>query len=154
MQREVTVKFERFNLAFWRWREEDQLNIVIQVVGLIMTKATILEILIKLFLLWIPSRTDKVPPITAVNTFFIIIYLFVCFCVCFVVGYVTASLCNCFLEVLVDHKSITMHTYVHTYSHIYTHPHTNINFCLQYIMIVVWWYLVFTILTSNILTML
>ena len=92
-----------------------------------MTKATILEILIKLFLLWIPSRTDKVPPITAVNTFFIVIYLFVCFCVCFVVGYVTASLCNCFLEVLVDDNLSQVHNNAHIFTHIltYIHPSTH-----------------------------
>ena len=92
-----------------------------------MTKATVLEILIKLFLLWIPSRIAKVPPTTAVNTFFIIIYLFVCFCVCFVDGYVTASLCNCFLEVLVDDNLSQVHNNAHICTHIltYIHPSTH-----------------------------
>ena len=49
-----------------------------------------------------------------------------------------------------------MHTYTrtHTHTHTDTHRHTptHVKFCLQDIIIVVWWYLVITSLTNNILT--
>ena len=64
----MTVKFERFNLGFWIWREREQLNIVTQLVGIIS---------------WRPGGPfwdfGTGHAFTA-HTWVIFVYCFVCFC--------------------------------------------------------------------------
>ena len=110
-----------------------------QVVKFISWWATIFGISLKLFLLWLPNRTDQVLTPTAVNVF----CLFVClFLFCFVDGYVTRSHLYCLHEVSVeDIKSVLsqvfkkIHTHIHIfkyiyiyiyiYTHTYSHSHTS-----------------------------
>ena len=85
----------------------------------LMTRATVLGISIKSFLLQLFSRTDQVPPSTNVNSFL----------VCFVDGSVTTSLYSCTLEVPVDdilsqvYKNAHIYTQAYTYTHIHTPTH-------------------------------
>ena len=110
----------------------------------LMTRATVLEISKQSFMLWLPSRTDQVPPLQ--------IFLSVLFV------YVTASLYNCLLGVsvsdLLSQAYINAHIYIYTYTHTnkHTHQHTYTNFCLQYTTVAIWLYLVITSLTNKILT--
>ena len=110
----------------------------------LMTRATVLEISKQSFMLWLPSRTDQVPPLR--------IFLSVLFV------YVTASLYNCLLGVsvsdLLSQAYINAHIYIYTYTHTnkHTHQHTYTNFCLQYTTVAIWLYLVITSLTNKILT--
>ena len=80
--------------------------------------------------------------------------------VCIVDGYVTTSLYYCLLEGLVNdvlyqvynNRHIYTHIHTHILRYIHTHPSTYKKFSLQYIIVAVWWYLVITSLTYNILT--
>ena len=118
-----------------------------------MTRATDLVTSIQLPYLWLPSRTDQVPPPTTVN----IIIIFFQFCS--VDGYVTTNH-RYLLEVSVDDilskVFMIIHTYIqiciHTDSHIHTYTLMHMKFCLQYIIVVIWWYLVITSLTNSIFT--
>ena len=87
------------------------------------------------------------------------LWICICLLVCFADGYVTTSLYNDLLEMSVDdilwhvYNNAHINTHIHkTYSHTYTHPHIYIKFCLEYIIVVVCWYVVITSLTNNILT--
>ena len=82
----------------------------------LMTRATVLGISIKSFLLQLASRTDQVPPPTNVNSFL----------VCFVDGSVTRSPYNCTLEVPVDDilSQVYKNAHIYTQAYTYTHKHT------------------------------
>ena len=88
----------------------------------LMTRVTVSRISIKLFLLWLPSRTDQVPRPTYV--IFVCLYLF-----CFADGYVATNHLWLLAKVSVDdillQVFIIVHTYIHIYIHTYTHTHTN-----------------------------
>ena len=90
-----------------------------------MTRVTVLRISIQSFLLWLTSRTDRVPLPTTVNTCFVVV--FVCLFVCFFDGYVTASLYDCLLEVPVDDILSQVYNNVHLYTHLHTHILTQIH---------------------------
>ena len=78
---------------------------------------------------------------------------------CSVDGYVTTNH-RYLLEVSVDDISskvfMLIHTYIHicihTDSHIHTSTLIHMKFCLQYIIVVIWWYLIITSLTNSIFT--
>ena len=114
----------------------------------LLTRAIVFGISVQSFLLWLPSRTDQVPPTTTVNIFF----------VCFVDGYVTTSLYSFLLEVPVDDVFSYVYNNAQIYRHIITriptntNPHTYIKFYLQYTIVIICWYLVIASLTNNILT--
>ena len=86
-------------------------------------------------------------------------YYFFFFLVCSVDGYVTTNH-RYLLEVSVDDISskvfMIIHTYIHicihTDSHIHTSTLIHMKFCLQYIIVVIWWYLIITSLTNSIFT--
>ena len=82
----------------------------------LMTRATVLGISIKSFLLQLASRTDQVPPPTNVNSFL----------VCFVDGSVTRGPYNCTLEVPVDDilSQVYKNAHIYTQAYTYTHKHT------------------------------
>ena len=83
----------------------------------LLTRAIVFGISVQSFLLWLPSRTDQVPPTTTVNIFF----------VCFVDGYVTTSLYSFLLEVPVDDVFSYVYNNAQIYRHIITHIPTNTN---------------------------
>ena len=128
---EGTVKFERFNLVFWSWRQGDQLNIVTQVVGLISWWPERLFRKFQFSHFWSGSPTGLIrfhrPPLWIV--------FFICWFVCFVDCYVTRILYNCLLEMSGDatsshdYNNAHIYTHMHTYSHTYTHSYTYIKLC-------------------------
>ena len=100
------------------------------------TRATALGISIPPMLLWLPRRTDQVPPPTIENIWFACFYVFVLF---------SSLLCNhksfihynCLIEVSVDDWSvcIIMHTYIPIYIHKYSHTDTHLHlhtWCFAY----------------------
>ena len=102
------------------------------------TRATALGISIPPMLLWLPRRTDQVPPPTIENIWFACFYVFVLFC-SLLCNHKSFIHYNCLIEVSVDeilpHVFIIMHTYIPIYIHKYSHTDTHLHlhtWCFAY----------------------
>ena len=151
----MTIRFEGFNSAFWSCRWGDQLKYVTQAVGLVSWWPQ------WLFMAFQHSHFYFGFP-TEMNSFhrwprWIFIILIYLFLLCCVVAYVTTSHLELFASSVSWWYLSQFFKVVHTHIHIHIRPHTYTHSVFHILyhtctIVVIWWYLVITSLTNNILT--